>query len=281
MKKTTTAKNLILDKEIFPKRTLPALSLVGINKDLFTRYADKADQQYVYEHGMRMIHLPEVRVTAQQKNLKKSQYYDMATHTITADFINKSTPPNILWYLVTVPGVRINHYAAGGNPKVLLGMSPNTPPPALIVDGMFWNIEDIDIISPADVAQIDVLMGANAMAFGPRAFGGAIYVFTKGPEDYKDSNYAPHIKNISPLGFQQLVEFYAPKYDTPEKRNERLPDLRTTIHWQPVVQTDNQGESSFEFYTADEPTSYTVIIEGLADDGSIIRKEEKLSVKDK
>ena len=85
-----------------------------------------------------------------------------------------------------------------------------------------------------------------------------------------------HINTILPLGYQQPVEFYAPKYDTPEKRNASTPDLRTTIHWQPVVQTDSTGVASFEFYTADEPTSYTVVIEGLTDDGKIIRKEEKL-----
>jgi len=83
-----------------------------------------------------------------------------------------------------------------------------------------------------------------------------------------------------PLGYQTPVEFYAPKYDTPEQRNATTPDLRTTIHWQPVVKTDSEGVASFEFYTADEHTSYTVIIVGLADDGRIIRKEGKLWVKD-
>ena len=55
----------------------------------------------------------------------------------------------------------------------------------------------------------------------------------------------------------------------------------TTIHWQPVVQTDSLGEASFEFYTADESTSYTVVIEGLADDESIIREEGKMRIEEK
>ncbi|MDR2586494.1 MAG: hypothetical protein LBC84_09840 [Prevotellaceae bacterium] len=57
---------------------------------------------------------------------------------------------------------------------------------------------------------------------------------------------------------QRPVEFYAPRYDTSEEHNATKPDLRTTIHWQPVVQTASQGVASFEFYTADESTSYTV-----------------------
>ena len=74
------------------------------------------------------------------------------------------------------------------------------------------------------------------------------------------------------------MEFYAPKYETDAQRNNPKPDLRTTIHWQPVVQIDSHGMASFEFYTADESTSYTVIIEGLADDGSVIREEMKIKV---
>ena len=42
------------------------------------------------------------------------------------------------------------------------------------------------------------------------------------------------------------------------------------------MQIDSEGKATFEFYTADEPTSYTVTIEGVANDGTIIRKEEKL-----
>ena len=34
--------------------------------------------------------------------------------------------------------------------------------------------------------------------------------------------------------------------------------------------------ASFEFYTADDPTSYTVIIEGLTDEGDIIRHEGRV-----
>ena len=64
-------------------------------------------------------------------------------------------------------------------------------------------------------------------------------------------------------------------FDLPVTSRQRTLHL-TTIHWQPVVQTDSQGVTSFEFYTADEPTTYTVIIEGLTVDGRIIHHERKL-----
>ena len=94
----------------------------------------------------------------------------------------------------------------------------------------------------------------------------------------KDDRTRYNIKSYVPLGYRQPVEFYAPKYDTLSKRNDKKPDLRTTIHWQPVVQTDSSGIASFTFYTADEKTSYTIVIEGVADDGRIIRQEAKIRV---
>ena len=38
------------------------------------------------------------------------------------------------------------------------------------------------------------------------------------------------------------------------------------------------GEASFEFYTSDFPTTYSVVIEGLTKDGGMIRQVEKIVV---
>ena len=133
------------------------------------------------------------------------------------------------------------------------------------------------MIDVFNIAQIDVLKGTEAARFGMRGFNGAISVTTKSRIGTIVSELLQyHIRAYAPLGYQHPVEFYAPIYDTPEKRNAQTSDLRTTIHWQPVVQTDDKGGASFEFYTADEQTSYTVVIEGLSDDGRIIKQEEKL-----
>jgi len=130
-----------------------------------------------------------------------------------------------------------------------------------------------------DIAQMDILKsGDNTSIFGSLGANGVIAIYTKsriGSSNSRSSE-VPHIKSVSPLGYQQPVEFYAPRYDTEQQRNNSKPDLRTTIHWQPIVQIDSRGIASFEFYTADEHTSYTVIIEGLADDGTIIRRESRL-----
>ncbi|MCL2739545.1 MAG: TonB-dependent receptor, partial [Bacteroidales bacterium] len=120
----------------------------------------------------------------------------------------------------------------------------------------------------------------SAMIWGMRGSNGVISIFAKrGWNQNNVDNTSPlpsSIKAYSPLGYQQPAEFYAPKYETDAQRRNSRPDLRTTIHWQPVVLIDHGGAASFEFYAADRPFSYTVTIEGVANNGRMIQKQEKI-----
>jgi TonB-dependent SusC/RagA subfamily outer membrane receptor len=145
-----------------------------------------------------------------------------------------------------------------------------------MVDGLTMDISNLDMINVFDVAQVDVLKNAsNTAMFGSQGANGVIVIFTKeGKVNFRPKPF--HIKTILPLGYQQPVEFYAPKYDTPESAEYKNPDLRTTIHWEPDLRTDSTGVATLSFYTADAETSYSVIIEGIAADGKLIRHEGKI-----
>jgi hypothetical protein len=82
-----------------------------------------------------------------------------------------------------------------------------------------------------------------------------------------------------PLGYQSPIEFYSPKYNTQKAKNNPDPDLRTTIYWKPDLSTSANGETNIEFYTADNPTDYTIVIEGITDDGKIVRHTDTITVK--
>ena len=75
------------------------------------------------------------------------------------------------------------------------------------------------------------------------------------------------------------VEFYSPKYESLEAKYLTIPDFRITIFWKPNIVISESGEASFEFYTSDFPTTYSVVIEGLTNDGKIVRQIEKIQVK--
>ena len=269
-KKNMTRMELLLDREIFPERTIPAVLPTKVDKNQFAKYVDKAEQKYTYENGIRVIHLTEVTISAERKQIRKSVFYQEASKSITEDELEKIVVTDIWQLLRRFPGVEV----IGKSVSLRRGMGD----PLLVVDDMPMNISYLDQIRVHDIAQIDILRDAgNTVIFGFKGCYGVIAIYTKDGSSAREiKSQLFHIKSILPLGYQNPVEFYAPKYDTPEKRNVQTPDLRTTIHWQPVVQTDSLGVASFEFYTADETTSYTVVIEGLADDGAIIRQEGKL-----
>jgi hypothetical protein len=70
-----------------------------------------------------------------------------------------------------------------------------------------------------------------------------------------------------PIPFSFPAEFYRPKY--PLNKLEGLPDLRSTIHWEPNIITDKEGKASVSFYSSDLPGQYSIIVEGTDMNGSI------------
>jgi len=85
-------------------------------------------------------------------------------------------------------------------------------------------------------------------------------------------------KVVSPLGYQMNRDFYSPVYETKEQKEDPKPDLRTTLYWNPNVQTDEAGKAKISFYTPDTPATYTITIKGITKEGLHIHKTEKTMI---
>ncbi len=70
-------------------------------------------------------------------------------------------------------------------------------------------------------------------------------------------------------GLQMQREFYKPVYETANQVNSRLPDFRSLLLWEPNFKTDNTGKQNISFYTSDLPGKYTVVIQGLSNNGRV------------
>ena len=99
-------------------------------------------------------------------------------------------------------------------------------------------------------------------------------IFTK--RDYVRKNYMPNVVNFKPKGFNKVREFYQPQYNTPEA--QKIPDLRTTVYWNPYLKTDTGGNTSFDFFNADGPGTYKVIVEGINAGGELGRATYRFNV---
>ena len=274
---------LTIDKASYPIRTVPVVPFSTPERDVFDKYADKAEQQYVDEHGTRVTKLSEVVITAKRKPVQKSVYYFTPDRSVNVNEL-KIPPSTMTNLLLRLPGVSVNE-VEGRLVAYIARFSTSgqfdadgtlkSCPAMFLIDDL--PSDDVSWLDPMDIEQIDLLTSpVNLSVFEKRGNCGVIAIHTKSGTGGAKKSYYTYTKKIMPLGFQKPAGFYAPKYDTPAQNTK--PDLRTTIHWQPSITTDEEGKASFSFYTADTPSTYTVVIEGVTEDGKILYQRDKVVV---
>lgn len=92
----------------------------------------------------------------------------------------------------------------------------------------------------------------------------------------KGLNAAPSIGTYAyrPLPMQLPRQFYSPKYTV----NNKQPDLRSTIHWEPNVITDAAGNAKLTFLSADKPATYSLVVEGTDMQGHFGVSNSKINI---
>lgn len=80
-----------------------------------------------------------------------------------------------------------------------------------------------------------------------------------------------------PLALSFPSQFYSPKYTVSEAPKVKT-DLRSTIYWQPNIITGADGKAVVGFYTADMPSTYSIIVNGTDMIGGFGFKRGKIKV---
>ena len=62
---------------------------------------------------------------------------------------------------------------------------------------------------------------------------------------------------------------YSPNYETLKPEDSRKPDLRSVLHWQPLLATDSLGTATTSFYNADNVGGMVIVVEGISKDGKV------------
>ena len=76
-------------------------------------------------------------------------------------------------------------------------------------------------------------------------------------------------------GYYESRIFYEPRYLAPNSR----PDVRTTIHWQPLIATNNNGEAIITYYNADPKSKIKIVAEGISGNGVPLAGSAEYEVK--
>ncbi|MDR0796735.1 MAG: TonB-dependent receptor plug domain-containing protein, partial [Tannerella sp.] len=284
---------LVINPEQFPKLKYAPVSrslwpATPAQANTFTDFIQKAGQRAQYDEDIRVVNLEEVVVTANKIEKKdeerlKYPFNRLSNVTIYREEIEKRGVISIDQALQGIPGVQVVYDQMRIIKAIYIrGISTfeKTQFPLVLINGITLDVDVLNELNIDDVESIDVFKGASTVIFGMRGGNGVISITTQSARSHTNENIVkPNSVSVTPLGYQKPVEFYAPRYDAPESKNTGIPDYRTTIYWKPDLIVSDEGQASFEFDTADFPTTYSVVIEGLTIDGKIVRQVEKIVVR--
>lgn len=227
-----------------------------------TGYKNQTLRRLDTEEGIRTILLDEVTISARKKKEYKTPYqHAINGKSITSEEIRKSPTQDLFTLLQSqFPGID----PLSDECYLLLNDVP--------IEDSTSREATLRTYPLSDIEQIDVLRGAETIGFDPSGKHGLLIAITfkKGfnlAYEYTQQNRT----NTRLLGYQHPEQFYAPVYETEKQKNNIELDLRTTLYWCPKVNTDSEGKAIVEFYTSDSGASFSVVAEGVLDNGELFR----------
>jgi hypothetical protein len=137
--------------------------------------------------------------------------------------------------------------------------------PLVLVDGVpVYDFEKVLSINSKEIERTDVI---NTRYFiSDNVFDGIVSFITK-KGNLSVMEFDNSIFRQVYEGCQVQSNFYSPDYSGSEMKNNRLPDYRNTLYWKPDLLTGKNGKAEIDFFTSDELSDYTIVVEGIASDG--------------
>jgi hypothetical protein len=150
---------------------------------------------------------------------------------------------------------------------------------SVIVNGVVLAGDALKGLNGADVYSIEVLTSASYISLYGSSMGGGVLVITtnRGTQGFVTSESPTGVITYPYKGYYKARNFYSPKYES-ANINSSVPDLRTTIFWNPDLITDRQGNTSFSYFNADTKGTYRVVVEGIDGNGNLGRQVYRYKV---
>jgi hypothetical protein len=151
--------------------------------------------------------------------------------------------------------------------------------PLVLVDGIpITDLEKVLDISSRELEKIDVL--TTRYYISDIVLDGILHFVTKkgnlGVIDFDRSVF-----RIEAELLQNRKKFYSPEYPSDSLKNNRIPDFRNTLYWNPDLRSDKAGKGRVSFFTSDEPGEYIINVEGITPDGKTGFSSVPLTIKNR
>lgn len=191
---------------------------------------------------------------------------------ITREELNKSVRDNLL-DLIRLVAPTASYDLLTGAINLRRAFRPITAPAHFVINDMpygsqYWRVNQINLEA---IESIEIVKASGAgVRYGLPALGGLIIITTKEKTNFDQQQSKNRLHN--PVLFGALTtnkDFYMPNYESEDTPEYLGPDLRTTIHWEPMVTTDDNGEAFVYFYNGELGGEVIGTLEGLSLDGRI------------
>lgn len=196
---------------------------------------------------------------------------------ILADYINLPVMREIFFELL--PGVSLkqkkSRYEVSITERVNDRLTVSIP--TLMIDGVI--IQDPSLIvnlDPETVERIDVVKGKYLV--GKYFFSGIVNVITKAG-DFGSILLPDYMISLPYRVTEPVWSFVSPEYPTVEIKENRVPDYRNTLYWNPAVQPGKDGKVSIEFWSSDNKSDYLINIQGITPEGKVLSIKKIVKVR--
>jgi hypothetical protein len=138
-----------------------------------------------------------------------------------------------------------------------------------------WDAGRILMINPEEMDRIEVIR--HNYYLHRYNLGAILNLFTaKG--DLSVMDFDKRIFRQSQQCYSYSCNFNSPDYSVDSVRTSRIPDFRNLLYRDAEVTFSEEGKANAAFYTSDEASDYTIVVEGLNAEGVIERTQYSFEV---
>jgi hypothetical protein len=171
-----------------------------------------------------------------------------------------------------VAGLQISNTTSGVGALPTLTWRGQTP--QLFLDQTPVDISQLANINMNDVAYVKVFRPPFFGSLAGGGAGGAIAVYTKRGETNVHDPKSPGMPYKIVIGYTGIKDYYMPNYSSLSTATD-VEDIRSTLLWKPDLYFDGKLTTQrIPFYNNDISSSYRIVLEGIDEDGRLIRVEK-------
>ena len=269
---STSLVQLNIDSISYPQLHVPQWSIQKL--DIPEGFNKQAKEQVMYGSIDREIELPEV-VKEKKRQHKPTNLMGVPPFRAFYDddpMLNNFHSMEILLSTLGIPVYR----DAEGELQVRArsgSVSANYHGPTIYIDEFRCNVEELLMLQPSTIESIewfDHVGAAHMTIYGWNVSTSGLLLVRQKPGLHGRIFRPLSMATVQPQGWKPSIEFYSPQYTDPTAKAR--PDHRTTLYWNPKVETDDNGHATIRFYASDVSKRYLVTLEGVSNDGIIVQK---------